>query len=90
MVYQEVSATDWIYDKEGESIEGILINSQKDIGPNKSMLYSIETPNGVVNVWGAIILDGKMALTQIGDKIKITFKGLGEAKPGKKAPKILV
>jgi len=27
MVYQEVSATDWIYDKEGESIEGILINS---------------------------------------------------------------
>lgn len=90
MAYKEINPTDWTYEKDGDFIEGVLVDSQRDIGVNKSMLYSIETPEGVKNVWGATILDSKMALVKVGEKVKITFKGLGEAKAGKNAPKIFM
>ncbi len=89
MAYKEINPTDWTHEKEGDFIEGVLLQAQKDVGEHKSMLYSIETPNdGVKNVWGATILDSRMNLVKIGSKIKITYKGLGESKSGKKAPKI--
>ena len=88
MVYQEIDPTDWTYEKEGEFIEGFLVRVQENIGPNNSMLYSIETSEGAKNVWGATILDSRMALVKVGEKIKITYKGLAEAKAGKKPAKI--
>ena len=88
MTYQEVNPTDFKFENEGDFIEGILVQKQKDIGVNESNLYSIETPEGVKNVWGSAILDSRMALTTVGDKIKITFNGLAEAKPGKNPAKI--
>ena len=88
MAYEEINPTDWTYEKDGDFIEGILIRQQTEIGPNKSMLYSIETPEGVKSVWGATLLDSRMALVKIGAKLKITYKGLGEAKAGHNAPKI--
>jgi len=88
MAYQEVDPSTWKYEKEGDFIEGELVQVQENIGPNDSMLYSLKTPEGVTNVWGATILDQRMALVNLGDKIKVTYKGLGEAKPGKNAAKI--
>ena len=88
MAYKEINPTDWKPEKEEDFIEGILVNSQKDIGVNKSMLYSIETSEGVKNVWGSAILDSRMAFSKVGDQIRITYKGLGKAKPGRNAPKI--
>ena len=88
MAYKEINPTDWKPEKEEDFIEGILVNSQKDIGVNKSMLYSIETQDGVINVWGAAILDSRMGLVKVGDQIRITYKGLAEAKGGKNAAKI--
>lgn len=88
MTYKEIDPTDWKYENDGDFIEGILVRSQKDIGVNKSMLYSIETPEGVKNVWGATILDSRMALVTVGSKIKITYKGKAEAKAGKNPAKI--
>jgi len=89
MAYEEINPTEWKFEKDGDFIEGVLVRSQDKVGANNSMLYSIETPNdGVKSVWGSAILDSRMALTKIGDKIRITFKGLGEAKGGKNAPKI--
>jgi hypothetical protein len=89
MAYQEINPTDWTYEKDEDSIEGVLIRVQEKIGPNESMLYSIETQEGEVkSVWGATLLDSRMALVKVGDKIKITYKGLGEAKSGHNAPKI--
>ena len=87
MTYQEIDPQIWEYDFEGDFIEGRLVRSQEDVGVNKSMLYSIETPEGVKSVWGSAILDSKMALVKIGDKIKITYKGLAEAKSGKNPAK---
>ncbi len=88
MVYTEVKPTDWTYEKDGDFIEGILVRSQEKVGPNQSMLYSIENPEGVKSVWGSAILDQRMAFVKIGEKIKITYKGLAEPTAGKKAAKI--
>jgi len=88
-MYEEINPTEWKFTNDGDFIEGVLVRTQDDVGANKSMLYSIETPNeGVKSVWGSAVLDSRMALTKIGDKVKITFKGLGEAKAGKNAPKL--
>jgi len=88
MAYQEVDPSTWKYEKEGDFIEGELVQVQENIGPNDSMLYSLKTPEGVTNVWGATILDQRMALVNLGDKLKITYQGKAEAKPGKNAAKI--
>jgi len=88
MAYQEINPTGWLYEKDGDFIEGILIRVQDNIGVNKSMLYSIQTSQGVKNVWGAKILDERLALVPVGSKLKITYKGLAEAKKGKNPAKI--
>ena len=88
MTYKEINPTEWKYDKDEDFIEGVLVQVQKDIGQNKSMLYSLDTKEGILNVWGAAILDSRMALVNVGEKIKITYKGLAEAKGGKNPAKI--
>ena len=87
-MYEEINPTDWTYSVDGDFIEGVLVQVQIDVGVNKSMLYSIETPEGVKNIWGAAILDTRMKLLKLGDKIKVTYKGLAKAKGGKKAAKL--
>lgn len=88
MAYEEVNPTEWKFEKDGDFIEGFLVDKKDDIGTNKSKMYSLETADGVKNVWGSAILDSRMTFVKIGDKIKITYKGLGEAKAGHNAPKI--
>jgi len=89
MTYQEVNPSIFKFEKEGDSIEGILVRVQSDIGENSSMLYSIETPEGVKNVWGSQILNERLALVKVDEKVKITFKGLSEKKAkGKNAARI--
>jgi len=87
-MYKEINPTTWVYDEDGDFIEGVLVRVQDNIGENKSMLYSVETSEGVKNIWGATILDNRMALVKVGDKIKITYKGTAEAKKGKNPAKI--
>lgn len=89
MTYQEINPELWQFEKEGDFIEGILVQKQEDVGVNKSMLYSIKTPSeDVKNVWGSAVLDSRMAFVSINDKVRITYQGLGESKSGKNAPKI--
>jgi len=87
-MYQEINPTTWTYEKDGDFIEGILVKVQDKVGVNESLLYSIQTSQGVKNVWGATILSEKMALVPVGSKLKITYKGLAEAKKGKNPAKI--
>ena len=88
MTYQEINPEIWNYENEGDFIEGILVKKEADVGENKSWMYSIETPEGVKNVWGSTILDSRMAFAKVGSKLKITYKGKGEAKAGRSPPKI--
>lgn len=89
MTYQEVNPTTWTYEKDGDFIEGELVNVQRDVGVNKSMLYNIKCADGVIkSVWGAVVLDARMALVQEGDKVKITYLGKAEKKGGKNSAKL--
>ncbi len=89
MAYKEINPSTWTYSLEGDFIEGVLVRIQADVGQNESMLYSIETPIGVKSVWGATVLDERMALAKVGDKIKITFLGHAkEAVKGKNPAKL--
>jgi len=88
MAYKEINPSTWTYENDGDFIEGILVQKQKDIGENKSMLYSIETPQGVKNVWGSMVLDQRMGFVNVGSKVRVTYKGLADAKKGKNPAKI--
>ena len=89
MVFKEIDPGFWTYEKDGDAIEGILVKKEADVGENKSMLYSIETsPGEFSSVWGSTVLDQRMTLVAVGSKIRITYKGLGESKAGRNAPKI--
>ncbi len=89
MAYEEVgNPSIWTYEKDGDFIEGVLVSKQDQVGANKSWIYTIETPEGVKSVWGSAILDSVMVSVKTGVQIKITYKGLGEAKGGKNPPKI--
>lgn len=89
MAFQEINPSTWTYEKEGDSIEGFLVKVEKDVGPNNSMLYTLDRgEEGMIDIWGSTILDNRMIILSIGDYVKIEYKGLGEAKQGKKPAKI--
>lgn len=89
MVFKEIDPGFWTYENDGDVIEGILVKKETDVGENKSNLYSIETsPGQFSSVWGSTVLDQRMSLVVVGSKIRITYKGLGESKAGRNAPKI--
>ncbi len=87
MTYEKVEVGLWKPEKENDFIEGIFIKAEADVGTNHSMLYHLEVDKKPVSVWGATILDNLMTAIKPGDKIKIIYLGLGEAKVGKNAPK---
>lgn len=92
MVFKENEPGIWKPEKDGDSITGVLIKAEDDVGAMKSKLYTLEvkgeTEPEILSVWGSAILDKRMLGINIGTLIRITFKGLGEPSPGKKAPKI--
>lgn len=88
MAYEEVNPNIWRPEREGELIEGVLTNVQQDVGANESKLYTIESALGITNVWGSTVLDSRMAVVKVGDKVRITYQGLGIKKGGKNPPKM--
>jgi len=87
MAYERIDVGAWIPKNPNDQIEGVYIAKQEDVGVNHSNLYTLEVGKKSVNVWGSVILDAKMTALKPGDKIKIVYLGLGEAKPGQNAPK---
>lgn len=90
----EENNTMFEFKEAGDFIEGRLIKIQENMGPQNSMLYSLETKvkdtdrKQVNSVWGSQVLDQKMIGIVEGDVIKIIYDGLGVAKPGQNAAKI--
>jgi len=52
MAFEENNPGFWTPENEDDSITGILINIQEDVGTNKSMLYTIEQDKIPTNIWG--------------------------------------
>lgn len=87
--YRESTGNFWKPTKEGESLEGLYINKEGNVGTNQSTIYYIENleDHQVVQLWGTTILDQRMMPVKIGQQVRITYKGLGEkGKAGKQAP----
>lgn len=83
MSYKEINPNVWKYENEGDKVEGILVNKNEKVGPNESMTYHIETEEKEqLMVWGTAILDDRMKFVNVGDKVKITFKGTNPNKKG--------
>jgi len=90
VVYKESTGNFWTPKKEGETLEGLYINKESNVGPNKSNIYYFEKleDHESIQVWGTTILDQRMMPVKIGQQVLITYKGLGEKGKGKNAPHI--
>lgn len=64
-------------------LQGVLVSKESDVGLHKSRLYIIEKENHKrVSVWGSAILDQRMDAIQLGEKVRIEFKGTEKNKKG--------
>lgn len=68
----------------GPVIEGVYKNKKENQGPKKnSNIYEIKTEtNGLVSVWGGVILDGKFEEIPQGSEVRITHLGMQKTKDG--------
>ena len=88
-----MSDTDWtevgggsgdnseMWDRTG-TIQGKYTNKQVEVGPNKSNIYTIETENGSIGVWGSTVLDTKFEQIPVGSLVKIESLGKVQGKRG--------
>jgi len=70
--------------KEGDSVEGKLLEIKENVGPNKSNVYVLETPEGEkVGIWGSTVIDGRLNGVKAGQEIAIEYLGMEEGKNGR-------
>lgn len=62
--------------EEDKEIVGVLVNKEENVGPNESMMYTIETETGErLGVWGSTVLNSRMGQVPVGTEVKIVYKG---------------
>lgn len=76
--WKEVSVSDNEVWDEQSPIEGELLKIKSNVGPNESMMYTIKTKDGSVNVWGTTVLDTKFEDLTEGTMVRI--EPLGKVK----------
>lgn len=70
-----------VWDKE-LPIEGEFIKVERDIGPNKSNMYTIKTDVGEIKLWGSTVLDDKLMGVPQGAYVQIEYEGKKPSKNG--------
>lgn len=80
--FETVEPNTWKPEQDGDTITGVLIKKEREVGVNKSNLYHIETKEGQTSVWGSTVLDGRMEYVGEGTVVRITYKGTQENKRG--------
>jgi hypothetical protein len=70
-----------VWDK-SDPVEGKFLKMESEVGPNKSKMYTVETENGEVKVWGSTVLDDKLMGVPQGTYIKIEYEGKLKSKKG--------
>ena|SRR3990167_593161 len=71
--FERIEPKVWQYN-EGDQIEGVLIQKVK-LGLKQSNAYYLENKEGKILVWGSAVLDDRLAVVEIGDILRITYKG---------------
>lgn len=88
--WKEATGSIWKPENKDDFVEGLLVDIARDVGENNSMLYTVQLKDTGENVgvWGSAVLDARMKGIVVGEEVKIEYKGLGEKKAGKHAPKL--
>ncbi len=68
----------------GESIEGVYIDKEEDVGQYSSNLYTIKTDQGEIKFWGSKVLDELMKKVPFRDEVRIIYQGKQQSKKGNK------
>lgn len=62
--------------KENPQLIGYFVGVETKVGPNESNLYSFRLEDGeMVAVWGNTLLDSRFRHLEIGEKVKVIYKG---------------
>lgn len=75
------SGSSEVWDRQNP-IEGELVKTESDIGPNKSNMYTVKTKDGEIKVWGSTVLDDKLLGVPQGTYIKLEYEGKLKSKKG--------
>lgn len=67
----------------GESIQGIYIEKEEDVGQYSSNLYTLKTDKGEIKFWGSTVLDELMEKVLMGYEVSIIYQGKQPSKKGK-------
>jgi len=83
--WEELNPEVWNPENEGDSIEGILVNKQTGVGQNESNLYTIENVDTrvITSVWGSAVIDSRLVLAKLGEKVRIVYEGKETSKKGR-------
>ncbi|HMK54946.1 MAG TPA: hypothetical protein VK444_09245 [Methanobacteriaceae archaeon] len=74
----------WEPEAIGESIQGIYIEKEEDVGQYKSNLYNLKTKDeGEKKFWGSTVLDELMGKVPLGHEVLIIYQGKQPSKKGK-------
>lgn len=79
--YDDVEQDFWKFENDGDSVAGVYISKEENVGENDSNVYNLNTVDGIKSVWGSTVLDSKMKLASFGEDIRIVF--VGKVKPDK-------
>lgn len=75
MEFEEINPGVWKHENEGDSIEGVYVKKAENMGLNNSNAYYLEKDGQQWLVWGTKILDDRMSFVQIGEYVKVEYKG---------------
>ena len=74
--WMNINNSAWSPTRPGDTIEGELVEKKFNVGKWNHNLYVIRRSNGSCrDVWGCYRLDKKMDEIQVGDIIRIRYKG---------------
>jgi len=83
MDFESIEPNVWKPEREGDTITGLLVRKERDVGVNKSCLYHLETQDKKqISVWGSTVLDSRLDYVNEGEVIRITYKGTETNKRG--------
>lgn len=86
----EQTGNTWKPENKDDEIVGLLVDIEHEVGKNGSTLYTVEQSSNheTIGIWGSAVLDNRMKGIQIGEEVRIIYKGLGDKQAGKNPPKL--
>jgi hypothetical protein len=73
--WKDIESDVWNYENKGDTIDGIYVGMEPKNG-DMSAKYFLQNNKGEQSlVWGSAIIDSRMKLVNIGERVRIVFDG---------------